>query len=125
MFEEILVLLGISLFIVSLDSIYLYTNRKYFDCIFKRIQGTSIKLNIIGALIAYVSIICLLYLFLILKKSSYLDAFLLGVLTYAIYHGTNMATFKHWDIKMMMFDSLWGGTLFLTTLVFYNSLLKY
>lgn len=125
MFEEFLVVLSISFFVIALDSIYLYTNRKYFNNIFKRIQGTSVKLNLVGALIAYVSIICLLYLFLILKKGSYLDAFLLGLLTYAIYHGTNLATFKKWDFKMMIFDSVWGGTLFLTTLFFYNNLLKY
>ena len=125
MFEGILAFLGISLFVIFLDSIYLYTNRKYFDKVFKRIQGTSVKLNIFGALLAYVSIICLLYLFVILKKFSYMDAFLLGILTYGIYHGTNMATFKKWDIPMLLFDSLWGGTLFLTTLFFYNNLLKY
>ena len=113
MFEGILAFLGISLFVIFLDSIYLYTNRKYFDKVFKRIQGTSVKLNIFGAL------------FVILKKFSYMDAFLLGILTYGIYHGTNMATFKKWDIPMLLFDSLWGGTLFLTTLFFYNNLLKY
>ena len=73
MIEEFLVVLSISLFVIALDSIYLYTNRKYFDNIFKRIQGTSVKLNLIGALIAYVSIICLLYLFLIVVLLSLIN----------------------------------------------------
>lgn len=40
-----------------------------------------------------------------------LFAFLFGVVTYATYDLTNLATLKGWSLKITIIDILWGGSL--------------
>ena len=52
------------------------------------------------------------YYFLINKKSTYIDAFLLGLVIYGVYETTNKAILKDWKWESVIIDTIWGGTLF-------------
>lgn len=77
----------------------------------EEIQGKKVKFKLLGALIAYTSLFVLAALILE-KNTSSLNAFLIGASIYAVYDGINYALFDIWDIKIMIFDILCGGTLF-------------
>jgi len=106
-----------------LDFIYLSSFGKFFNNLVRSIQGTPIKLNSIGALMCYILLIFGLNYFIINKKKSIMDAFLLGIVIYGVYESTNYAILKNWNIKAVAMDTLWGGVLFaLTTKVTYLAL---
>lgn len=76
------------------------------------------EINWIAALIFYFLFIAGLVVFVIspaLQKNSLLTALLLGALfgliTYATYDLTNLATIKHWPLLVTVVDLLWGMTL--------------
>ncbi len=75
-------------------------------------------LNWIAALVFYLLFIIGLVLFVIapaFEKKSWMDALLFGALfglvTYATYDLSNLATIKDWPLLMTMVDLVWGATL--------------
>ena len=66
-----------------------------------------------------------MYYFIIYKKGSYLDAFLLGFFIYGVYETTNMAIIKNWDYRIGLIDLSWGGFLFLITSYLYKNTIVY
>ena len=84
------------------------------------IQIDKVKINYISALFAYFFLVSMLYIFIIKKKASNTDAFILGILTYGIFDFTNMALFKKYDLLIALQDTLWGGVLFLLVNVIFN-----
>lgn len=102
---------------ILIDSIYLKLVSPLFNKLINNIQGTDIKLRLDGALYAYICIVLVFNYFILHKNGTLLDAFLLGLLTYGIYEGTNRAIFSKWSLDVMLIDSLWGGILF--SLVYY------
>jgi len=76
------------------------------------------EVNLVAALIFYLLFIAGLVIFVItpaLEKNSLPTALLLGALfglmTYATYDLTNLATIKHWPVLVTVVDLLWGMTL--------------
>ena len=80
------------------------------------IQGSELKMRWLPGLLVYIALAYLVHL----PKSS-LDAFLLGLCTYAVYDFTNYATLRNYSLRFAIMDSLWGGILFLIV----YQLLKY
>lgn len=106
---------------VTLDSIYLTSMKGYFDNQVKLIQGSVIKMNIVPAVLCYISLVFGVYYFIIRERRSLLDAFLLGLVIYTVYEFTNWALFTNWKPLTVVIDSLWGATLFtLTTAIIYS-----
>jgi uncharacterized membrane protein len=97
---------------ILIDSIYLKLVSPLFNKLINDIQGKDIKLRLDGALYAYICIVLVFNYFILHKNGTLLDAFLLGLLTYGIYEGTNRAIFSKWSLDVMLIDSLWGGILF-------------
>ena len=91
----------------------------------KKIQGSPLKMNLYATLACYIVLVSSLYYFVIYKKGSYLDAFLLGFFIYAVYETTNMAIFKDWSVSVGLIDLTWGGFLFLITTYLYKNSVKY
>ena len=103
-----------------LDFIYLGTFSGFFNNLVKSIQGTKIKFNALGAILCYILLIGGLNYFIIDKRKSILDAFILGIVIYGVYETTNLAIFDKWNIKAVALDTTWGGILFaITTKVVY------
>ena len=72
-------------------------------------------MNIIAALLCYISLVLGLFYFIIKDKKSIGEAFLLGLYVYAVYETTNLAIFKNWTWNIAAIDTLWGGILIYLT----------
>jgi len=85
------------------------------------VQGSPVVFNMYAAIPCYIALVFGIYYFIIREKKSILDAFLLGMVIYAVFETTNLALFKNWAWKTAIIDTIWGGTLFaLTTFIVYN-----
>ena len=116
---------NINKFIISvitmsiLDYFYLNGNKKYFNRVFTKIQG-SLIVKPIPTLFTYIVMILSINYFILqrykkLTKRVLVDSFLLGFFIYSIYDLTNLATIKNWPVKLVIMDALWGGLLYLIT----------
>ncbi len=74
-----------------------------------RIQGSDLKLRYVPALVVYLALA-----YLVTKTESPMEAFKVGVATYAVYDFTNLAMFKNYTLSFAIMDSLWGGILMAT-----------
>jgi len=110
-----LLLLISAILFVCIDSIYLNLMRGYFDNQVKKVQGSPIQLNFVGALITYIFLIFGINYFIISKNKSVNDAFLLGLVIYGVYEFTNLSLLKNWNWLTTILDTTWGGVLFAST----------
>ena len=113
MFDFLMLLSAIVM--ISLDFVYLTVMKGYFNNQVKRVQGTPLQINYLGAAICYIFLITGLNYFIIKPRKSVTDAFLLGIVIYGVYETTNYALFSNWSIISVIIDTLWGGLLFATT----------
>lgn len=111
-----------SFILILIDFVYLNVMKNYFQIQIKNIQGSSIKINFLGAMLCYILLIIAINYFIIKDKKSVSDAFLLGIIIYGVYEGTNYSLFKNWSILTVFIDTLWGGLLFATTTYIVNLL---
>jgi len=118
-----LLLLGIIFIIVDAGFLYLTSNN--FKTMIKKIQGSPLSMKIFPIIACYFILIPSLYYFVIYKKGSFFDAFLLGFFIYGVYETTNMAIFKDWNVYVGLIDLTWGGFLFLITTYLYKKSIKY
>ena len=118
-----IILLAIIFVLVDAGFLYLMSNN--FQNMIKKIQGSPLKMKIIPTIFCYIILISSLYYFIVYKKGSYLDAFLLGFFIYGVYETTNMAIFKDWSPSVGLIDLTWGGFLFLITTYLYKNSVKY
>jgi len=103
---------------VLLDYIYLGFMKGYFEKQVQLVQGSPLKVNLLGAIICYIFLITGLNYFIIKSNRSIKDAFLFGLVIYAVYETTNLALFTKWSWLTVIMDTLWGGVLFaLTTFI--------
>ena len=116
-------LLGILLIIV--DAGFLYLIRNNFKNMIKKIQNSPLTMKIFPTIACYIILISSLYYFVIYKKGTLFDAFLLGFFIYGVYETTNLAIFKDWNIYVFIIDLTWGGFLFLITTYLYQKSIKY
>ena len=98
--------------LLSLDYIYLNLMSSYFQNQVKRVQKTPLKMNFVGVALCYILLIIGLYYFIIKPNKIVYDAFLLGLVIYAVYEFTNMALFKNWYTLTAIIDTAWGAILF-------------
>jgi uncharacterized membrane protein len=109
--------------LLALDAVYLSMIYTMFGEMIQGIQGSTMTLNVWGAVLCYAALTFGLYYFIIREKRSPLDAGLLGLVIYAVYETTSLATLKKWDPKVAFMDSVWGFLLFYLTanIVYYVS----
>lgn len=117
-----IILLAIILILVDYSFLYLVSDS--FKRVVNKIQGSPLKIKLLPTILCYIILVFALYYFIILKKASYFDAFLLGFVIYGIYETTNMAIFKDWDYKIGFIDMAWGGILYLITTYLYLNIIK-
>jgi uncharacterized membrane protein len=83
-----------------------------------QVQGSPLVMDFFAGILCYIALAIGLYYFVLREKRSILDAFLLGIVIYAVYETTTKALLKKWSYKIVIMDTLWGGILFtLTTFV--------
>jgi len=107
--------------LLLLDSVFLYTISDLFKQQILDVQGSPMKINMLGGALCYLLLILGLYYFIIKPHRSVMDAFLLGIVVYGVYETTTYALLKKWRLQTVMIDTLWGGILFaLTTYLTYK-----
>jgi len=74
-----------------------------------RIQGSDLTLKFLPAFVVYLALA-----YLVLQVETPMEAFKMGVATYAVYDFTNLAMFKNYTFSFALMDTLWGGVLFAT-----------
>ena len=85
------------------------------------IQKSPMEIDSLSTIFTYVFIIFGLYYFILKERKGIFDAFLLGLVIYMIFEGTNKALFNNWSWKTVAIDGIWGGILFaLTTAITYK-----
>lgn len=104
-----------SILILLIDSVYLNLFSGYFANQVKNVQNSSLKLNLTGAVLAYLFLIIIFNYFVIGFKMNLSESFLLGLSVYGVYEGTTYALFKNWSLMSVFIDTLWGGILFFLT----------
>jgi uncharacterized membrane protein len=110
---------------VILDYFYLILMKSYFEKQIQLVQGTPLKVNLLGAIICYIFLITGLNYFIIKPNRSIQDAFLFGLVIYGVYETTNLALFTKWSWLTVLMDSLWGGILFALTTFIVKKIKKY
>ena len=107
---------------ITIDFVYLNLMKAYFESQIKKIQGSAIKFNLLGAAICYIFLIFGINYFIIKPRKSVNEAFLLGLVIYGVYETTNYALLSNWSILTVIIDTLWGGILFALTTFIINKL---
>jgi len=100
---------------VIIDGIFLTMMKPYFENQVIAVQGSALKVNITATLLCYVFLIFGIYYFIIKPNKSVQDAFLFGIVVYAVYETTSRALLTKWKWSTVFIDTLWGGILFALT----------
>ena len=105
-----------SLILLALDSIFIYFISRTFSSQIFDVQRSPLQVNILGAILCYGFLIFGLNYFILQKRRSVFEAFLLGIVIYGVYETTSLALLRKWRLSTVIIDTLWGGILFgLTT----------
>jgi uncharacterized membrane protein len=105
----------IGVVVLLLDSIYINIILKNYLELIKDVQGNTLQINFLGAILCYACIIFMLHYFIIKENKPIKDAFILGLCTYGIYEFTNMAILNKWTSPIIYIDVVWGGILYALT----------
>jgi len=100
-----------AILMLLLDFIYLSTFKSEFESQIVEVQRVYLNFKIIPAILCYVFLIFGLNYFILMQRRPVLDAFLFGLVIYAVYETTNMTIFKKWRWTTVFMDTLWGGVL--------------
>ena len=113
----------IALIMLVLDSIFIGLQMSYFKKLYNKIQGSPLKIRVESVILCYVLLVFVLYYFVLSKKRSILDAFLLGICVYGVYDTTTYALLTNYPLSVALTDILWGGILFATTAFIYYKMI--
>jgi uncharacterized membrane protein len=106
-----------SALIAVVDSIFLgIINRKQISSYFTQINcGSPMKLKWLPGIVVWLLLGLSLELYVFpyakTKRDALRSAFIFGIITYAIYDLTNLATITKWTLGFTLTDILWGGVL--------------
>lgn len=110
-----------AIILVLLDAGFINMNINMFNRQIVQVQRVVATYKTTGIILCYALMIFALCYFIIIPHRPVLDAFLLGLVIHGIFETTNYALFKHWQLQMVIIDTLWGGALYgLTTLMVYS-----
>jgi uncharacterized membrane protein len=101
-----------SIVLLLVDSLYLTMTRDYFALQVLEIQKSTLRLDLLASAFTYFIMAIGFYYFILRENKGVMDAFLLGLVIYMTFDGTNKAIFTNWKWKTLLLDGLWGGILF-------------
>lgn len=107
-------LLTSAILLLSIDFIYLQWIQKMFLGQIQSVQGSGpVSFDFLAIVLCYIALIYgLNYFILSDPRKTFLDAFWLGIVVYAVYETTNKALLRSWKWSTVLIDTLWGGVLF-------------
>ena len=80
-----------------------------------KIQSKKPNVKPLGFVLSYLVVIFQIYYFVIEKKFTLIESFLLGFTSYAIFDLTNYTLLNKYTFKIGLIDSIWGGILYMLT----------
>tara|TARA_B100000035_G_C20920036_1_gene518072 strand:- start:8 stop:382 length:375 start_codon:yes stop_codon:yes gene_type:complete len=80
-----------------------------------KIQNKKSNVKPLGFILSYLVVIFQIYYFVIEKKFTLIESFLLGFTSYAIFDLTNYTLLNKYNFKIGLIDSIWGGILYTLT----------
>lgn len=118
--------------VLLLDYVWITANTRMYRGMYSSIQKREMKINKVGAVLAYLFILITFIVFVIpaVEKTDkslsacFLNGGLMGLCIYGIYNFTNMAVFYDYSLAVSIIDTLWGCVLF-TVVSFIVVNLKY
>jgi uncharacterized membrane protein len=120
---NIKLLLTFSIVFILLDIIWLQYFTKIIGPMIEKIQNSPLKLNLYGAVLAYLIMVVAYYnLAFDGDKPNYFKSALLGLAIYGTYEFTNYATFSNWNLKVLGIDIAWGITVSVLSLFLTNKI---
>lgn len=115
-----------SIVFLILDITWISFFSRYFNPMIESIQNKPVKINMIGAILAY---LVMLYAYYNLAYDgdipNYKKAALLGLAIYGTYEFTNLATIAGWDYKISILDISWGITVSVLSLYITDMIYRY
>jgi uncharacterized membrane protein len=106
---------------LTLDGLYIQTMKTQFTEQVMKVQGSPLVLKIFPTILCYILLVFGLNYFIISKKQTLYDAFLLGIVIYGVYDATTSALLTKWSPKLAIIDTFWGGILMtITTYITYR-----
>ena len=87
-----------------------------------KIQNKKSNVKPLGFVLSYLVVIFQIYYFVIEKKFTLIESFLLGFTSYAIFDLTNYTLLNKYNFKIGLIDSIWGGILYTLTNYIVNKL---
>ena len=109
-----------SIILLLLDTVFIYFMSQTFIKQVFDVQRSPMTVNFAGVIFTYVLLIFGINYFVLLPKKSVMDAFLLGIVIYGVFEGTNYSMLKNWKPSTVLIDTTWGGILMaLTTYLTY------
>ena len=107
--------------ILILDLLFLaFIGKPMFEKMIKEITNKAPVYNIYGIILSYFFIFLGFKYFVINKKMTSKDAFILGLVIYGVFEMTNLALFDKYNYQVAILDTLWGGILFYLSNEIYN-----
>lgn len=113
-----------SVLLLIIDAIFLYAFMiKKYSKMIENIQGSPINPRYTFIILSYILMIIGLHIFVLPKIEKIKDCyygFLFGLILYGVYDFVCASIFDKWDLKIMILDVLWGGSLYyLMSLIYY------
>ena len=115
----------VSFLVITIDFFWIkFYMADQYTTLIASIQNTSMIVRFIPTVLAYITIILPIVLF-VMPKVSYLNRFsdsllyggIMGACMYGLFSTTNYALLKNWSLKVLILDTVWGA--FLYTIVTY------
>lgn len=97
--------------LLAVDSVYLFLVGGWAQTMVVKIQRVFSPVRLWSAAVTYVLLALGLTYFIVEPKKTLWEAALLGLVIYGVFDFTNMAMFKHYDIRFALVDTAWGAVL--------------
>lgn len=119
--KDVLIL---AIIILVLDITYLNITSRSYNNLVRKVQGSDIKMNYVGAAMAYGLIMVSQYYFITKKNATIWEAGLLGLCIYGIFNTTNIAILDKWGWQIAIMDTVWGATAYMATTYIYRKIMN-
>jgi uncharacterized membrane protein len=108
--------------ILMMDYVWLTFNRTMYASMVQNVQNQKLAINLTAAVVAYIFVAMAFMVIVIYNIEKVIDKITLteacviggaaGLSIYGIYNATNAAIFANYSLDVVIFDTLWGTTLF-------------
>ena len=109
--------------VLLLEPIYLYLTKGNLSEMLQNIQKFEYgNIKIYSFIISYLLMSIILYYSMLRYEFTYLDIFILGLCVNGLHQSMAYGSLNHWDLKLALLNTLWGGILFISVVFLYRNI---